>query len=53
LTGTSRTNPPAAVATSGLASGPIETVNEGMQLSAILNPNGNTIALVGQFRVND
>lgn len=53
LAGTSCTTPPAAVATSGLASGPIETVNEGMQLSAILNPDGNTIALVGQLRVND
>jgi glyoxylase I family protein len=35
----------------GLISGAIETVNNGVQLSAITDPDGNTITLIGNFRV--
>jgi glyoxylase I family protein len=34
-----------------LASGAIETVNKGVQLSAIRDPDGNTITFIGHFRV--
>jgi glyoxylase I family protein len=35
----------------GLAPGAIETVNKGVQLSAIRDPDGNTITFIGDFRV--
>jgi glyoxylase I family protein len=35
----------------GLAAGAIETVNKGVQLSAICDPEGNTITCIGSFRV--
>ena len=35
----------------GLAPGSIETVNKGVQLSAIRDPDGNTITFIGNFRV--
>ena len=35
----------------GLAPGAIETVNNGVQLSAIGDPDGNTITFIGNFRV--
>jgi glyoxylase I family protein len=34
-----------------LAPGTIETVNKGVQLSTIRDPDGNTIAFIGNFRV--
>ena len=41
----------AAVSGRGLAPGAIETVNKGVQLSAIRDPEGNTITFIGDFRV--
>jgi glyoxylase I family protein len=35
----------------GLAPGAIETVNKGVQLSTIRDPEGNTITFIGNFRV--
>ena len=35
----------------GLTSGAIETVNKGVQLSAIIDPDGNRITFIGKFRV--
>jgi glyoxylase I family protein len=35
----------------GLTPGAIETVNKGVQLSAITDPDGNTITLIGNFRI--
>ena len=35
----------------GLAPGAIETVDKGVQLSAISDPDGNTITFIGDFRV--
>jgi glyoxylase I family protein len=35
----------------GLAPGAIDTVNKGVQLSAIRHPEGNTITFIGSFRV--
>jgi glyoxylase I family protein len=35
----------------GLAPGAIETVNKGVQLSAIRDPDGNTLTFIGDFRV--
>ena len=35
----------------GLAPGAIETVNKGVQLSAIRDLDGNTITFIGNFRV--
>jgi glyoxylase I family protein len=35
----------------GLAPGAIETVNKGVQLSAISDPDGNRITFIGNFRV--
>ena len=35
----------------GLNPGAIETVNKGVQLSAIRDPEGNTITFIGNFRV--
>ena len=36
----------------GLVAGEIETVNKGVQLSPIVDPDGNTIRIVGNFRIN-
>ena len=41
----------ADVSNRGLAPGAIETVNKGVQLSAIRDPDGNTITFIGDFRV--
>jgi glyoxylase I family protein len=41
----------AAVSGRGLAPGAIETVSKGVQLSAIRDPEGNTITFIGNFRV--
>jgi glyoxylase I family protein len=41
----------ADVSTRGLVPGPIKTANKGVQLSAIRDPDGNTITLIGNFRV--
>ncbi len=35
----------------GLAPGEVQTVNKGVQLSAIRDPDGNTITFIGGFRV--
>jgi catechol 2,3-dioxygenase-like lactoylglutathione lyase family enzyme len=42
----------ADVARRGLAPGSIETVNKGVQLCAIRDPDGNTITFIGNFRIN-
>jgi glyoxylase I family protein len=36
----------------GLAPGAIETVNKGVQLSAITDPDGNQVTFIGNFRIN-
>lgn len=36
----------------GLAPGKIETVNKGVKLSTIRDPDGNTITFIGNFRIN-
>jgi predicted enzyme related to lactoylglutathione lyase len=36
----------------GLAPGAIETVNKGVRLSAIRDPDGNTITFIGNFRID-
>jgi predicted enzyme related to lactoylglutathione lyase len=41
----------ASLAGRGLVSGAIETVNKGVQLSAITDPDGNTITFIGDFRI--
>jgi glyoxylase I family protein len=41
----------ADVSRRGLAPGAIETVNKGVQLSAIRDADGNTITFIGNFRV--
>lgn len=41
----------ADVAGRGLTPGVIETVNKGVQLSAIRDPDGNTITFIGHFRM--
>ena len=35
----------------GLTPGAIETVNKGVQLCAIADPDGNRITFIGNFRV--
>jgi glyoxylase I family protein len=42
----------ADVAGRGLAPAAIETVNKGVQLSTIRDPEGNTITFIGDFRVH-
>lgn len=37
---------------SDLAPGNIQNVNKGVQLSAITDPDGNTITFIGNFRIN-
>lgn len=39
------------VSSRGLAAGVVETVTKGVQLSAIRDPDGNTITFIGGFRV--
>ncbi len=41
----------AQLAGRALTAGPIQDVNKGVQLSEILDPDGNTITFIGQFRV--
>ena len=41
----------ADLATRGLTPGAIETVSKGVRLSAIRDPDGNTITFIGNFRV--
>ncbi len=41
----------ADVAGRGLTPGAIERVNKGVELSAIRDPDGNTITFIGNFRV--
>jgi glyoxylase I family protein len=41
----------ADLAARGLDPGPIETVNKAVQLSTIVDPDGNTITFIGNFRV--
>lgn len=36
----------------GLAPGAIQTVNKGVQLSAITDPDSNKITFIGSFRIN-
>jgi glyoxylase I family protein len=42
----------AGISERGLSLGPIEAVNKGVQLSAIRDPDGNTITFIGNFRTN-
>ena len=42
----------AELARRGLAPGEIEVVNKGVELSSITDPDGNTITLIGNFRIN-
>lgn len=42
----------AELARRGLHPSEIETVNKGVKLSAITDPDGNTITLIGDFRIN-
>jgi glyoxylase I family protein len=35
----------------GLLPGEVETANKGVRLSAITDPDGNTITLIGNFRI--
>ncbi len=41
----------AELSSRGLAPGAIETVNKGVQLSTIADPDGNQITFIGNFRV--
>jgi predicted enzyme related to lactoylglutathione lyase len=40
----------AGLAARGLDPGAIQTVNKGVQLSTIVDPDGNTITFIGNFR---
>ncbi len=42
----------ADLALRGLEAGPIETVNKGVLLSSIRDPDGNMITFIGNFRVD-
>jgi len=42
----------AELARRGLAPGAVETVNKGVQLSTIRDPDDNTITFIGNFRIN-
>jgi hypothetical protein len=35
----------------GMAAAAVETVNKGVQLSAITDPDGNRITFIGNFRI--
>jgi glyoxylase I family protein len=39
------------LATRGVDTGEIQTVNKGVELSATTDPDGNAITLIGNFRV--
>ena len=41
----------AELSSRGLAPGAIETVNKGVRLSAITDPDGNQITFIGNFRI--
>ena len=41
----------AGLSSQGLAPEPAETVNKGVRLSAITDPDGNRITLIGNFRI--
>ena len=41
----------AEVSSRGLAPGAIETVNKGVQLAAVTDPDGNRITFIGNFRI--
>jgi glyoxylase I family protein len=41
----------AGISGRGLAPGAVETVNKGVQLSAITDPDGNKITFIGNFRI--
>jgi glyoxylase I family protein len=41
-----------ALATRGVDTAEIQPVNKGVELSATSDPNGNTITLIGNFRVH-
>ncbi len=43
----------ADLAARGLVPGAIETANKGVRLSAITDPDGNTITFIGNFRTKD
>lgn len=40
----------AALADRGLTAGEVQTVTKGVQLSAVTDPDGNTITFIGNFR---
>jgi glyoxylase I family protein len=40
------------LASRGLSPGEVQTVNKGVQLTAVTDPDGNTITFIGNFRVN-
>lgn len=42
----------ADISSRGLAPGAIETVDKGVRLSAIADPDGNRITFIGNFRIN-
>ena len=41
----------AGISSRGLAPGAAETVNKGVRLSAITDPDGNKITFIGNFRI--
>jgi glyoxylase I family protein len=40
------------LASRGFSPGEVQTVNKGVQLTAVTDPDGNTITFIGNFRVN-
>ncbi len=42
----------ASLTSRGLAAGQIQTVNRGVQLSSVTDPDGNTITFIGNFRIS-
>jgi catechol 2,3-dioxygenase-like lactoylglutathione lyase family enzyme len=40
------------LASRGLSPGEVQTVNKGVQLASVIDPDGNTITFIGNFRVN-
>jgi glyoxylase I family protein len=40
------------LASRGLSPGEVQTVNKGVQLTAVTDPDGNTITFISNFRVN-
>jgi hypothetical protein len=43
--------PPNDLSARGMAAGAVETVNKGVQLSGIADPDGNRITFIGNFRI--